>query len=73
MGIFHRKDDIAAQIRRLDRDGEAMEDAAVLAFNARLAAGRTTWSWPTIGAALATRHHWLSVACDACGTSLSWI
>src|SRR5215469_4886931 len=70
MGKSHRKDDIAAQIRRVERDGEAMEDAlaSVLAFNARLAAGRTAWSWPTIGAALATRHHWLSVSCDACGT-----
>ena|SRR5215472_12260773 len=70
MGISHRKDDIAAQIRRLERDGEAMEDAlaTVLAFNARVAAGRMAWSWPTIGAAVVTRHHWLTVACEACGT-----
>jgi len=70
MGKSHRKDDIAAQIRRVERDGEAMEDAlaSVLAFNARLAAGRTAWSWPTIGAAVVTRHHWLTVGCEACGT-----
>ena len=70
MGISHRKDDIAAQIRRAERDRDAMEDAlaTVLAFNARVAAGKIAWSWPTIGATLATGHHWLSVECDACGT-----
>jgi len=24
--------------------------------------------WPTIGAALASKYHWLVIACDACGT-----
>jgi hypothetical protein len=41
--------------------------ATVAEFNARLAAGREAWCWPTIGAALATKHHWLVICCDACG------
>jgi len=37
-------------------------------FNARLAAKKVAWSWPTIAAALIQKHHWLIVACDSCGT-----
>jgi hypothetical protein len=37
-------------------------------FNSRIAAGRVSWFWPTIAAALATGHHWLVVTCDGCGT-----
>jgi hypothetical protein len=71
MGISHRGDEMRAAIRRAERDHEAMADAlaTIQTFNARLAAGRPAWFWPTIGAALATRHHWLVIACDACGMS----
>jgi len=51
--------------REAEGDREAIADAlaVVQAFNARLPAGKTNWAWPTIGAALATRHHWLVIAC----------
>jgi hypothetical protein len=41
---------------------------AIEEFNARLASGRTAWFWPTISAALITKHHWLVIACDSCQT-----
>jgi hypothetical protein len=28
----------------------------------RIAAGKTAWFWPTIAAALVTKHHWLVIA-----------
>jgi hypothetical protein len=31
-------------------------------------AGCLSWFWPTIAAALVTKHHWLVIICDACGT-----
>jgi hypothetical protein len=40
--------------------------AAVEAFNARSAVGKTIWSWPTIGAALVSKYHWLMIVCEAC-------
>src|SRR3974390_3403182 len=52
------------------RDREAYEDtlAIVRQFNARLSTKKTAWFWPTISAALASKHHWLIIACDACDT-----
>jgi len=41
-------------------------------FNSRLQAGRLTWFWATIAAALATEHHWLVITCDACGTVIDF-
>jgi len=66
----HRRDDLRASLTHTRRDGEAMADAraTIEAFNSRLAAGRVAWFWPTVGAAIATKHHWLVVACDGCGT-----
>src|SRR3974390_677315 len=29
---------------------------------------KTAWFWPTVGAALASKHPWLVIACDACDT-----
>ena len=70
MGINRRRDDIQAYMQRAARDQAALADALAIVeqFNARLAAGRSAWCWPTIAAALVTRHHWLVVACDSCGT-----
>src|SRR5262245_33130848 len=70
MGVNHRRDDLRARFAHAQRDANAMADArsTIEAFNARLAAGRDAGFWPTIAAALATKHHWLVVACDACGT-----
>ena len=30
-------------------------------------ANKAAWFWPTIEAALVTKHHWLVFACDSCG------
>jgi len=42
--------------------------ASVRRFNASLSASGYSWFWPKIAAALVSRHHWLIIACDACGT-----
>ena len=67
-----RRAKMIADIRRLRRDQVAITDAqqTVDVFNSRLAAGKETWFFPTIGAALLTRHHWLIVVCDSCGLTL---
>jgi len=28
---------------------------------------KTTWFWPTVAAALTSKHHWRVIVCDACG------
>src|SRR5262249_14964810 len=70
MGINHRRGDLRKRVTDAKRDAETIADARapIAAFNARVAAGRDAWFWPTIAAALATKHHWLVVCCDACGT-----
>jgi hypothetical protein len=49
---------------------EAYDDSLAIfeRFNARLSAKKTAWFWPTVGAALASKHHSLVIACDACET-----
>jgi hypothetical protein len=37
-------------------------------FNAKLSAKGYSWSWPKIVAALKSKHHWLVINCDSCGT-----
>jgi hypothetical protein len=68
MGISRRYDDMVAASARARRDQEAVAEAtaAVAAFNARAAVGKTIWSWPTVGAALVSQHHWLTIVCEAC-------
>ena len=44
--------------------------ATVEQFKAWLGANKTIWAWPTIAAALVSKHHWLVIACDSCGTVL---
>jgi hypothetical protein len=39
--------------------------ATVRRFNA---ANGSAWFWPKIAAALTSKHHWLIIACDSCGT-----
>ena len=70
MGYNARNDEIHENLERMRRDREAYEDslAIVRQFNARLSTKKTAWFWPTIGAALVSKHHWLLIACDACGT-----
>ena len=52
--------------RRQQEQDEALD--AVHRFNAVASTGGRAWSWPTVAAALASKHHWLVVACDSCGT-----
>jgi hypothetical protein len=70
MGYNARNDEIHENLERMRREREAYEDslAIVRQFNARLPAKKTAWFWPTVGAALASKHHWLVIACDACDT-----
>ena len=42
--------------------------ATVRRFNASLSARGYSWFWPKIAAALVSKHHWLIIACDSCGT-----
>jgi Zn finger protein HypA/HybF involved in hydrogenase expression len=55
--------------RNRDRDQSVPEEAlaTVEQFNIRLAARLPAWCWPTIAAALVSKHHWLVTRCDACG------
>ena len=70
MGYNARNDEIHENLERMRREREAYEDALVIVrqFNTRLSAKKTAWFWPTIAAALASKHHWLIIACDACST-----
>ena len=70
MGYNHRNDEIRHNVERLRRDREAYADAlaTVEQFNARLSAKNFAWFWPTIAAALTSKHHWLVINCDSCGT-----
>jgi hypothetical protein len=70
MGYNHRNDEIHDNITRMQRAWEAERDAlaAVRQFNARLSAKGTVWSWPTVAAALTSKHHRLVIACDSCET-----
>jgi len=71
MGYNRRNDEIRDNIERMRREREAYSDAlaTVEQFNARLAAKKSAWFWPTIAAALVSKHHWLIIVCDSCGTS----
>jgi len=57
-------------MRAMEGDWKAVADAtaAIEQFNVRLGAGNVPLSWPTIASALVSKHHWLIVACDSCGT-----
>ena len=70
MGYNARNDEIRDNVERMRREREAYEDAlaTVEQFNTRLEAKKSAWFWPTIAAALISRHHWLIIACDSCGT-----
>ena len=50
------------------REAYADALAAVEQFNARLSPKKSAWFWPTIAAALTSKHHWLVIACDSCDT-----
>ena len=54
-------------VERMKRDWQAQRQAlaTVRRFNA---ANGKAWFWPKIAAALVSKHHWLVIACDSCGT-----
>ena len=64
MGYNARNDEIHENLERMRREREAYEDALAIVrqFNARLSAKKTAWFWPTVAAALASKHHWLIIA-----------
>ena len=72
MGHNARNDEIHEYLEQMRCDREAYEDslAIVRQFNARLSVKKTAWFWPTIAAALTSKHHWLVIACDSCSTMI---
>jgi hypothetical protein len=54
----------------MQREWEAPRGAlaTVRRFNATLSAKGYVWFWPKIAAALTSKHHWLVINCDSCGT-----
>jgi hypothetical protein len=69
-GYNARNDEIRDNITRTRREWEAKRDAlaTVRRFNARLSAKSYSWFWPKIAAALTSKHHWVVINCDSCGT-----
>jgi hypothetical protein len=53
MGYNQRNDEIRDNVERMRREREAYADAlaTIEQFNARLAAKKSAWFWPTIAAA----------------------
>jgi hypothetical protein len=70
MGYNARNDEIRDNIVRMQREWQAQRDALAVVeqFNMRLSAKKSAWFWPTISAALVSKHHWLVIVCDSCGT-----
>jgi hypothetical protein len=71
-GLAHsaRNDEIGDNVTRIRCDWEAQRGAlaTVRRFNATLSANGKAWFWPKIAAALTSKHHWLIINCDSCGT-----
>jgi hypothetical protein len=65
-----RNDEIRDNVTRMRREWEAQRGAlaTVRRFNATLSAKGYVWFWPKIAAALTSKHHWLIINCDSCGT-----
>jgi hypothetical protein len=61
---------IRDNVTRMRREWEAQRGAiaTVRRFNAALSAKGYVWFWPKIAAALTSKHHWLIINCDSCGT-----
>lgn len=70
MGISNRVPDMMAKWARESADAKDVADAiaAIQQFNARVKARLGTVAWPTIGAALLSKHHWAHIHCRACDT-----
>jgi hypothetical protein len=70
MGYNARNEEIRDNVTRMRREWEAQRSslATVRRFNATLSAKGYVWFWPKTAAALTSKHHWLIIACDSCGT-----
>ena len=70
MGYNARNDEIRDNVTRMRREREAQRGslATVRRFNATLSAKGYVWFWPKIAAAITSKHHWLIINCDSCGT-----
>ena len=70
MGYNARNDEIRDNVTRMRREWEAQRNALVTVrrFNATLSAKGYVSFWPKIAAALTSKHHWLVINCDSCGT-----
>jgi hypothetical protein len=70
MGYNARNDEIRDNVTRMRREWEAQRGslATVRRFNATLSAKGYVWFWPKIAAAITSKHHWLIINCDSCGT-----
>jgi hypothetical protein len=51
-----------------DATGYNARNDEIRRFNARLSAKSYSWFWPKIAAALTSKHHWVVINCDSCGT-----
>src|SRR5262249_55376646 len=70
MGYNARNEEIRDNVTRMQREWEAQRGAlaTVRRCNATLSAKGYVWFWPKIAAALTSKHHWLIITCDSCGT-----
>jgi hypothetical protein len=70
MGYNARNDEIRDNVTRMKREWEAQRGAlaTVRRLNAALSAKGYSWFWPKFVAALTSKHHWLTINCDSCGT-----
>jgi hypothetical protein len=70
MGYNARNDEIRDNVTRMRREWEAQRGAlaTVRRFTAPLSAKGYVWFWPKIAAALTSKHPWLVINCDSCGT-----
>lgn len=68
MGVSNRVPDMMAKWARERADAKDIADAtaAVRQFNTRVKAKLGTVAWPTIGAALLSKHHWAHIHCQTC-------
>ena len=67
MGYNARNDEIRDNITRMKRDWQAQREALAVVRRFNAANGRA-WFWPKITAALVSKHHWVVINCDSCGT-----
>ena len=68
MGYNARNDEIRDNVTRMRREWKRSGTRWPPCANARLSAKGYVWFWLKIAAALTSKHHWLVINCDSCGT-----